>query len=236
MSPLLGTRGGGSVRGFGRAAKAPRVYSLVAHWDMANYNGTTISDSSGNGYTATKNNGNVSTESLQGRQGVRMCCVRDVPGFTINIPNLTEITVIAVATNSGANNGKHIFMGSSVDFNMEGGGGYDNKPSISGNGAGFWASGSHGPTGLYTYVLANSTSQVAEHQIRFNRSDIGIEGGGAKPSPTNSDPWTATKFLQVDEYNGIGNMTIWEMKVFNKALLPAELATEEAYFNTKWGY
>lgn len=234
MSPLLGTRGGGSVRGFGRAAKAPRIYSLVAHWDMANYNGSTISDSSGNGYTATKNNGNVTTESLQGRQGVKMCCVRDVPGFTINVPNLTEVTVMAIATSNNPNNGKHVLMGTGVDVSLEAGGGNDNRPYFGASGGSAWANGGVGPTGFFTFVMPNSTSEVTSPQIRFNRSDV--TSSTDKSSPTNSDPWTATKFLQVDEYVGIGTMTIWEMKVFSKALLPAELAIEEAYFNTKWGY
>ena len=52
--------------------------------------------------------------------------------------------------------------------------------------------------------------------------------------PTNSNTWTATKFLQVDEYVGIGSMTMWEMKIFDKALTTDEITAQEAYFRNKW--
>ena len=216
-------------------------YNLVSWYDFNSFaNASTLADLSGNGYTLTKNSGSMSSRSFNGKTGWGFSGVPNTWGFTISKAfNLTEMTIIYVGYNSGPNNGKNAITiastspSDSLQVTMEGGGGGDNKPISYGNGAYAPSTSGSGSEALYSHSLPSSSSSFTVPINRVNGTNV--TDAGSATAATITATHTVGKMISIDDYNGTGAGYWWEIKVFDKALTESEMATEEAYFRTKWG-
>jgi hypothetical protein len=214
-------------------------YNLVAWYDFNNYgNAATLTDLSGNGYTGTKNSSSMSSASWNNKTGWGFSGVPNTWGFTISKAfNLTEMTIMYIGYQYGANNGKNAISITStspsdnMQVTMEGGGGNDNLPLTYGNGGYATSNNGSGSQALYTHCIPSSSSSYTNPINRVNGTDVTADTGAATITATH----TTGKLLSIDDYNGTGAGFWWEIKIFDRALYSSELTTEEAYFRNKWG-
>jgi hypothetical protein len=230
--PILGTTSSSTQK---------NIYANVGWWDLNTWTSGTLTDLSGNGYHGTYNAsaGTLTSQTFRSRVGRGLSGVANTPCFTIaKAYDLTEATIMFIGTKSGANNGKYAIqlLDSPVTDNitgtMEGAFGYANKPLGYGNGGFFPSTTSTTEISLYTFVIPSSTSFVSQPDIKLNGTSV-IDVPGIT-YPTTTKTHVNGKLMIIDDYGGTGSATWWEIKVFNKALTPSQVTTEEAYFKTKW--